>query len=148
MHRNAIWIGFLLIVVGVALWFVVKTGYDVYSYFQLNTQVPIKIEKWSVQEVKADQFLVNVHYSYDYQGKSYTGVGSIGSKYPNPWAANRAQQQFVKQEWSIWIHPKHPEKGMLEKKFPYKTAISALVLLGLTIYFFVLGTYVRAKSGR
>ncbi len=147
MHKNAVWIGFLLIVVVIALWFVVKASYGVVAYTRLSTQVEIEVYKWSVEQKKTDQFVVLAHYSFEYREKEYSGVTATGSLYPNPWAANRAIEKFSEQRWSVWINPKHPDKAVFRKKFPYKSAFSAVILLGLSIYFFILGTYMGGKNG-
>lgn len=147
MHKNAVWIGFLLIVVVIALWFVVKASYGVIAYTRLSTQVEIEVHKWSVEQKKTDQFAVLAHYSFEYEDKEYVGAMTTGSFYPNPWAANRAIEKFSEQRWSVWINPKHPNKAVFQKKFPYKSAFSAVILLGLSIYFFILGTYMGGKNG-
>jgi len=146
--KNTIWISFLLLVALLALWFIVKSTLAVCSYFNYSLEVPVTVEKWSVEEVHSDQFAIQAHYNYFLQGKEYLGVGTLGSRYPNPWAANQAQKHFAQQNVTAWVNPKQPEKSLLEKKFPYKKAISAAMLVILFIYFAILGTYVRLKHGR
>jgi Protein of unknown function (DUF3592) len=148
MSRNVIWVGCVLLVACLALWFIVKGGYALFSYYQLSTQIPTAIEKWSVEEIKSNQFAVIAHYTFEYKGKNYQEMGRVGDLYPNPWAAHRAQKQLATQQWPAWLNPRHPEKAVLEKKFPYKQAISGGVLIGLLIYFLILGTYVSVKHGR
>lgn len=145
MHKNAIWIAFLLIVVGFALWFIVKAGYDLIHYYQLNTQVPVTVEKWETRELAENKYALYVAFTYEFQGKNYGGADQIGEAYPNPWAAARAQDRLGKEKWFVWISPKNPEMGVLNKKFPYKAGVSAVVLLGLVIYFICVGLYVGVK---
>jgi len=146
MHRNAIWIAFFLIVVGFSIWFVVKAGYDLIHYYQLNTSVPVTIEKWEVMEIGANKYAIQASFSYEYQEKKYQGVGQVGESYPNLWAGKRALEKFEKQSWNVWLNPKAPEKAVLDKKFPYKGALSAAVLIGLVAYFICLGLYVGVKN--
>ena len=130
-----------------AIWFIVKAGVEVYEYAQLTVQAEVVVNEWSVQEVKTDQFVVIAHYVYVYQEKNYTGQGKVGGIYPNPWAAQEAKARFSKQKWSVWLAPGHPEKSILEKHFPVKRALSAAVLIGLVLYFFILSAYVKVKNG-
>jgi hypothetical protein len=146
--RNWIWILFLLGVGGLAIWFIITSSLAVSSYFSYSLQVPATINSWSVEEKKADQFEVLAHYSYEFKEKEYRGTSRVGSFYPNPWAANLAKNQYAHQAWSAWIKPKEPDKSLLEKKFPYKKAISAAILVVLVLYFILLGSYVRLKHGR
>ena len=143
--RRIIWIVFLLIIALLALWFIVKTGRSVFSYFQLTAQLPVTVEKWTIKEIKSDRFAVMAHYSFEYQGKNYQGSGQVGGLYPNPWAATRAEQQFSSTQQHVWFSPKHPDHSVLEKKFPLKKVLSAAMLIGLFIYFCILSTYVRLK---
>jgi len=146
MQRNAIWIAFLILVFGFSIWFVVKAGYDLIHYYQLSQQAPVKIEKWEVQEQDANKYAIQVSYSYEYDGKNYQGSGLFGERYPNPWAANRALEKFETQTWNVWLNPKTPEKATFDRKFPYRATISAVVLIGLAIYFICLGLYVGVKN--
>jgi len=148
MRRNAIAFAFLLVIALFALWFVAKAGYAIFSYYQLSLQASTTIDHWSIEEIKSDQFAVIAHYSFDYQGKKYQGTSQVGDLYPNPWAANRAQKQYSIQKWPAWFNPKHPDRAALEKKFPYKKAISAGILIALLVYFLILGVYVRIKHAK
>ncbi|MFZ0565258.1 MAG: hypothetical protein WAM28_03650 [Chlamydiales bacterium] len=146
MHRNAAWIAFLLIVVTISLWFVVKAGSDLLHYARMNMQTPATIEKWTIEELKNGEYRINAIFSFTFKNKNYQEKGQVGGRYPNPWAAEQALARFSKKNWMAWVDPKSPSKALLEKKFPYKTALSASVLLGLTIYFFCLGFYVGKEN--
>jgi hypothetical protein len=146
MHKNAIWVAFLLIVMGFGVWFVVKAGYELIHYYQLSLQIPVAVQKWEVEELDANKYAISLSYSYEYDGKNYRNRGKIGSAYPNPWAANRALEKFEQEKWYAWVNPQAPQKAVLEKRFPYKAAVSAVVLLGLVIYFICLGLYVGVKN--
>lgn len=145
MRRNTVWLVILIVIVTLALWFVIRAGFGVMAYYQLSVHVPTSVERWSVKELSSDQFAVMAHYTYEYQGKTYQGSSQVGASYPNPWAASRAQKLFASEQWPAWINPKHPERPLLEKKFPYKRTISAAILIGLLIYFAILSSFVRVK---
>lgn len=146
MNRNRIGLIFLIIVGALATWFIIKAGYDLYTYSRLSERVPVTVEKWSIEELKSDQFVVLAHYSFEYQGKNHVGKGGVGT-YPNPWAAQEAQKQFSQKKWSVWLDPKHPELAVMQKYFPFKRTLSALILAGLLIYFLTLNKYIQSKYG-
>lgn len=143
MYRKAIWVPFILVVALVAIWFIIRASYDLHDYFRLKFRTEVAVDRWQVQEIKSDQFVVEAHYSYVYKGKKIFGQGKVGAIYPNPWAANEAKTRYSKQNWSVWLDPDHPDKSVLEKHFPIKHTLSAVVLLGLVLYFFILAIYSR-----
>ncbi|MFC2049499.1 hypothetical protein ACFLR2_02350 [Chlamydiota bacterium] len=147
MYRKAVWFSFICVLLALAIWFIVTAGLEVYRYTQLKVQTEVQVDQWSVQEIKSDQFAVVAHYLYTYQEKNYVGQGRVGGIYPNPWAAQEAKSRFSKQKWSVWLNPARPEKSFIEKQFPIKKSLSAAVLIGLVIYFFILSAYVRVKHG-
>jgi hypothetical protein len=146
-YKNWIWVGVIGLVAVLALWFVVRAGCEVYRYLQLDKVVEVSVESWSVEERGSNQYAVMATYTYDLGGKNYSGKEQVGGKYPNPWAAGEAKNRFATQKWSAWVNPHHPEKSVLEKHFPVKKTVSALVLLGLALYFLLLGLYMRVKHG-
>ena len=145
MYRKAIWIPFTIVVALIAFWFIIKASHEVREYLLLKVQVEVVVDRMEVQEFKSDQFVVVAYYTYSYQEKNYLGQGQLGGTYPNPWAANEAKARFSKQKWSVWLDPLHPVKSVVEKHFPIKRTLSAAVLLGLVLYFFILAVYMRLK---
>ncbi|NGX60706.1 MAG: hypothetical protein K940chlam9_00173 [Chlamydiae bacterium] len=149
MNKNAVWVSFVLLVSVTALWFVVKGGHAFYNYVQLDVTTIAKVESFEVVELGTEQFALQVGYTYEYKGREYTGQNPLGSSFPNPWAAQKAlEKRGELEEIPIWISSKHPTRSVLEKHFPAKRVLSALVLLGLVIYFVVLGLYTGGKDGR
>ncbi|MCH9627747.1 MAG: hypothetical protein S4CHLAM2_13900 [Chlamydiales bacterium] len=146
MQRNVIWIAFLLIMTGFATWFVVSAGRDLMRYYQISTQVSATVEKWDIKERGPNQYVVQAVYSYDFGGKSYPGSGPVTEAYPNPWAATQALEKMKKRKWSVWINPKVPDQSILDRKFPYKATLSAVILIALSAYFICLGVYAGIKN--
>lgn len=146
MQKNIIWVTFLLIVTGFSVWFVIKGGYDLIQYYQFNQQIPVSVDKWEVVELEANKYALSASYSYEFEGKNYTGKAELSRHYPNPWSAERALVKLKENEQAIWINPNNPHKGVLERKFPYKATLSAILLLGLVVYFICLGLYVSIKN--
>jgi hypothetical protein len=148
VYKKAIWVAFILAVLLLAFWLVGKASCEIYRYSQLKISVEADIESWSVREMGSEQFAVIAHYTYFFNGISYTGQGRIGGIYPNPWAAQEAKSRFIKQKRRVWIAPAHPERSVVEKHFPMKRVISAGVVIGLVIYFLILTVYVKVKTAK
>lgn|GEM_PF-3323618 len=147
VNKKGIGIVLVCLLAGLAFWYLLGAISEVYHYTQWKVKSDAIVDHWSVEELKADQFVVRADYQYAYQGKNYKNRGSVGGVYPNPWAASEAKERFSKQNWSIWLDPKHPERSVFEKVFPLKRTLSALILLGIALYFVILSIYLRTKNG-
>ena len=146
MRKNVIWIFLLIVMALLALWFVVRAGYSVYSYYKLSAEAPAQVELLSIEEINPNSYLLIAKFYFNYQGQEIHGRGAVGHPYPNSWSAERAQTNLAKKTWTIWFDPAKPDHFVLEKKFPYKRAISAGVLIVLLAYFAILGLYVTARK--
>jgi hypothetical protein len=146
MNRNYYWLILLLIICCLAFWFIYKAGREIYAYYQLNVQKEAHIDRWSIKELKSDRFVVLAHYDFDYKGKSYQGEGQVGNFFPNPWAAQEAQKKFASRKWMVWLNSNDPAKSAIEKHFPLKKTLSALILIGLALYFLTFAIYLRFKN--
>jgi hypothetical protein len=145
MHRNGVWLSLLLGVIVLASWFSFKAGYDVFKYAQLSEYAPIKIRRLKIVEQKHQKFVIIVFYSFEFQGRLYEGSGSFGSPYLNLWSAEKAAERVAEDLSVVWFNPKNPDYSTPDKKIPWKTTLSASVLLLMSIYFLWLGFYVTKK---
>lgn len=143
MYKKALWIGLLTLILGCAVWFVLKASQDLYRYFQYTVQTKASVQAWDIQESSSGHYAVIAHYSYFFNDKTYEGKGQVGSLYPNPWAAQEAKNRFSRQIWHVWINPRSADHSLIEKHFPFKKVVSAALLLGVGIYFLILGVYLR-----
>jgi hypothetical protein len=137
-------IGLIAILV---LYMIGRTSQSIVAYLRLRDRVPATLERCEVVENKRYQYTLVADFSYLVQGKVYRGRERIGDLYPNPWAADRGCQLLPTHDWHVWYEAKHPEKGVLIKKFPSRQTISASVLLFLLLYFLVLFYCVQKKEG-
>ena len=147
MQKTVIWIALMLVVLGSALWFSVRTVHGIVDYVRLSNQVSVQIENWHVKEVKSGQFALLAQFTYAFKGKEYQAVRSVGSLYPNRWAAEQGKERWAKKQLTVWLDPRNPQKTVsFNKKFPYKATISLGILIGLLLYFIGLGCYVKRKQ--
>ncbi|MEZ5315212.1 MAG: hypothetical protein R3E91_03250 [Chlamydiales bacterium] len=116
------------------------------NYYAFSETIPVNIQAWEIKEVRVNSYALIVSYFYTYNHKNYSSKEQLDLIYPNPWAARRAIEKFQEKHSHGWIQHKIPEKSILEKKIPYKTTLSALMIWGLTIYFFFLSLFIRLKN--
>lgn len=145
MGQKHLGMGFGILVICLSSWFIFKAGNPIFSYFKLQQQTTATIESLNIER-KKDNFLLTANFLFEHAGNSYQGKGVL-RKYPNIWAAENGLKRCQTKSCQIWFNPKQPETAVLEKKFPYKPTISALLLLSIGIYFIAL-SQMNAMQGR
>jgi len=142
MHKNKIWIGFLVVMTLIALWFVWGAAEELHEYLRHNKKTePLSIE-WSVYQQAKERYGHHAKFSY----KTAEGVQSretkIPANYRNPWTAKEALERAKDMKWDVWYDADHPGEATLYREFPTKRLLSTAVLVGLLLYFYWLGVYV------
>jgi len=134
----------------VALWFSGSFCFKIYDYFSLSVSQPLEQIDWEIQEIKKDHYVIHSNYLFIVDGKESKGKGYLSQSFPNYWAAQNVLKSVLKKQWTVWYNPLNLKQTALEKIFPTNALISALVLIGIFIYFISLGYYVGRweKTGR
>lgn len=149
MSSNRYWqilIGLLSIVTA---WFALSALYLIYHYARLSDHTSPTNIQWSVEEITDERFLLNGHYHFKVEEKNYSGETLITSPhFLNKWAAEQSINDFEKLKWEVWYSHRNPEYSSLQKNFPYKEVLSALLLAGVLAYFFGLKHYVEKNYGQ
>lgn len=143
MHRNQVFLGVLILVSFMTLWFVGKATNQLVHYFLLRQTVEARMLEWNIEQKSDNKFFIMGSFTFNYKGKDFQGKSQISDVYPNIWSAERRVKEIsLKTHSTAWFNPHRPEKATLIKHFPFKPLLSACVLVGLSIYFFFLGRYV------
>lgn len=140
MHKNPFYLSLLALVGLSALItsFFFLSHY--YSYYVLTKLVPVTMKEWKVVKLTDEHYKVNGSYFFLVGEKKYSGETIFDVKYRNQWAAEQAIKG--KKSPKAWVQPGNESHSTLEKYFPLKEGLSALLLWGLTLYFVWLGMYV------
>lgn len=143
MHKNPMWLTFLIVIGLVVLWFVGSAFWKTYTYGRLDAHVPAKKIEWSVAKLSEDFFALQAHYDFEVSNHAFSGETVFKDDlYRNTYAAEQVIPIYAKEEKEVWYDRKNPQYSSLQKKFPLKECISAAFLTGLFIYFVWLGFYV------
>ncbi len=143
MHSNALYRAFLLAVLLITFWYTGVAIYRYYHYTQLKSRVHLTSSEWKVHEKAEDEFYLETHYAFTDGLKQYEGEASWPQEfYRNSWAAEKDIPYFKNKYAMVWYNPHNPHISSLQKRFPLKEALSAIVLWGLLVYFLWLGFYV------
>lgn len=139
MHKNPIWLAFLICVIGATLWYGVDAAWKLWNYQTLTqTTQPTHIT-FSVHEAASDKFFLQANYTFTIEGKEYEGSTLLRSKlYRNRTSAEQATA--TQEPLPVFYNPKNPAYSTLQKSVPFKECLYTAILIGLLVYFTWIGT--------
>lgn len=138
----------LLLVIGAAfLWFGGKAIFELWGYSYLQKYTPATVLEWKTEERGARSF-ITLRYSFELGGRVYEGETCFKEPaFLNTLSAESEMKKWESYSWAAWYDPNKPERSSLQKLFPYKSCIYALIVLGVFGYFlFLNGTPFRGRS--
>jgi uncharacterized protein DUF3592 len=129
------WFAILAVAGGVVLWFGGMACFELWGYFRLKSFAPAQVERWEIKESSAKYFLEGT-YKYEVDGKLYEGRSRLKEpSFLNRLSAEEELKRWEGVRWSVWYNPSAPQVSSLQKLFPYKRVIYAVLSLGLFVYF-------------
>jgi hypothetical protein len=142
MHNNILWLIVLSFVGLITLTYAFIAFYKFYQYSQLTYTIESTKVDWKIKKTWRGKYYLEGAYEFSVQGKEYYGQTEFTDEYfLNTWAAEQKIFQNKEKTWVIWFQPNKFSHSTLQKKFPTKECGSAVVLIGLLIYFIILGIY-------
>lgn len=131
------------ILVGVAalctLYFIVTASYSLYQWSGKTHRAWATVEMWRVIELGPSKFAIEAEYSFTHEGQSYSGMTRFARPYHyNRPAAEREIQRKIEDRSVAFYDPSHPNRSALERFFPLKNTLYAMLTLGVFLYFVLL----------
>lgn len=139
MTRNLyrLWLVLLIISGAISLWFSGIAVDRMWKFFCLNAQSSVKVLNWQVQELSSSRFALEAEYQFEIRGTVYYGKTIFEKpQFLNRFAAENYMRIHGAESWEAWYSTSHPAYNNLEKKFPQKQCLQALLTLGVFVYFF------------
>jgi hypothetical protein len=122
--------------------FLAVAVHGLWGYFRLEEKLPASVYHWKVIEKSSSQFAIRASYTFEREGKTYRGKTIFSKPYHlNRISAEKQIKNFIPHPWQAWHQPGRPAISSLEKVFPVKKCLYALMALGVSLYFL----YVRKK---
>lgn len=136
---------FALLVAALFTWglFVYPIVVQAVYYFRYTATVAPDEISWQVNKVHDELWKLEAKYRYTVAGKSYK-IDELfqGEQFRNPYAAESALKQFEKEKTIVWYPPNKPFQGTIEKFFPVKKVIYAVITFLLILYAAWLANYI------
>jgi hypothetical protein len=139
MHQNLfrLWLVLLVTSGAIALWYSGVALVGVCKFSLLNTQTSAEVMRWQVREISSSRFAVEADYQFTVKDVTYHGK----TKFENPQFLNRfAAENYIAnigaKPWKMWYRESNPTRSSLEREFPQKNCLQALLTVGVFAYFF------------
>lgn len=128
---------FLVLTSLVAIGFLSKAGYKVSQYFSLDKTSNALTLDFDISEKAPSSFSLGAFYSFKTEEKGViTGYTELSKPYfLNLPSAKFAVEEFKKKSWDVFYNQSNPSKNSLQKNFPFKDCIQAILTLGVFVYF-------------
>lgn len=138
-----LWVVLLMISAVIALWFSGIALVGVFKFSLLNTQSTAEVLRWQVRELSSSRFAIEADYQFKIDEITYHGK----TKFENPQFLNRfAAENYISslssKSWKMWYKDSNPTRSSLEREFPQKSCLQALLTVGVFAYFFFIRSMV------
>jgi hypothetical protein len=132
-----LWMILLVISGGIALWYLGITCKELWDYAQLRGQAPATILKWETRDLGSSHFAVAAEYLYEVGGISHTGNTLFKKqRFLNRFAAESYLKPLKEKRLWVWYREGEPSISSLEREFPQKHCLQALLTVGVFAYFY------------
>jgi hypothetical protein len=119
------------------VWFSGLALVGVWKFSRLNAHMPAQVLSWQVRELSSSRFALEADYCFEVEGIVYQGKTLFKkSQFLNRFSAENYIKTFRVKQWEVWYKKRDPSLSSLEKRFPQKECLQALLTIGVFIYFF------------
>lgn len=140
-----LWLVLLIISGGIALWFSGVVSVELWKFLRLNAHTQATISNWDVRDLSSSRFAIEANYRYEINGVVYSGKTIFEKpQFLNRFAAENHVKQLEAKRWHTWYRESNPTLSSLEREFPQKKCLQALLTLGVFVYFY----FVRSMLSR
>ena len=132
-----LWVVLMIVSGGVALGFLGVALASVWKFVSLNENAPAKILHIQVKELSASRFAIEAEYSYQVESIVYTGKTVFENPlFLNRFAAENYRPFLANKLEKVWYMKRNPALSCMEKPFPRKLCLQALMTIGVFLYFY------------
>jgi len=139
MVRNLyrLWVVLLVVSGGVALWFTAFAVGGAWTFIRLNAKAQASVTTVQVCTLSASRFAIEASYRYEVGGVTYNGKTKFENpQFMNHFAAEHYAKLLSARRWETWYRQGDPAISSLERQFPQKRCLQALLTVGVFAYFY------------
>ena len=144
VNPKKIFLVFIFLVSGVGLWIGGQFVCQLHHYLFFSHSTLAEANEWRVEELKPGKFTICVNVTFWVEGTKLHRLFKFSKPvYQNHYLADACIKKWEKGSWQVWYNPKNLKMISLQKIFPFKTGIYFILSVGLLLYFWWLGIYMR-----
>jgi hypothetical protein len=140
MNQNfyKVWVLMLVVSGGIALWFASGAIRGLWKFTYLDAKTSATVSKIEILDLSSSRFAIEADYTYQVQGVTYSGKTLFDTpRFLNHYAAENYVKAVETRPWETWYHKKTPSFSSLERDFPEKQCLQALITVGVFAYFYI-----------
>ena len=123
-------------------------GAAFYDYQLLNRSSKAEILCWTPISRSASDYTVMASYKYSDGKENFEGKTAFKKlRFLNQYAASAQIKEFEKESWKVYYNAKLPQISSLQKLFPFKAFIDAILVFGVFLYFIFLDRWLFSLKG-
>ena len=128
----------LLSITGLIMcWFAFQVLREGWTYVRLDVQAPAQVLRWEVKKLSSSHYALFATYRYRVNDQEFMGQTLFSTpSYPNHYAAEMDLKDRQAKEIYVWHQKRSPAFSSLQKKFPKKELMNAILTLGVLTYFY------------
>ena len=136
-HLYRLWVTLLVLSGAIALWFSGNALVGVWNYARLNAKTSAEVIHWQVRELSPSHFSLEADYQFTVQGVVYRGKTIFETpRFLNRYAAESYVITLDAKRWRMWYKQSDPTYSSMEREFPKKNCLQALLTVGVFAYFY------------
>lgn len=132
-----VWKILLVTAASISLWFLGQVVKDSWKFWRLSSLASAEVVNWQVKQLSSSRYVLEATYRYVIEGVEFTGKTLLRSRpHLNQYAAEKEIKNMPAQRVAVWYQKSHPSLSSLEKKFPKKELVNAVMTAAVFIYFY------------
>lgn len=143
--------GLGIFIAGMILWaiYIFPLAVQLTHYASYTHRVAPDALEWTTLPIHDELFRPVAHFQYTVNGQKYDGREVFqGGLYRTPYAAEVAIKTINSHHPNVWYAPSNPSLASIEKFFPFKKVLYAVVTLLLVTYSAYIAYYLTDKLFR
>ncbi len=143
MHKNVHYIGLLLLLSAFVLWWTYDAIYLTFRYYALSASTTVVITEVNTIKKDEDDYRLEIEYLYIAGENSYKKTQIMPSSYLNLFAVQKAIDELKNKNLPLYFNPRDPNQASLERVFPLKQCLYAIIMISILCYFIGLGYCIK-----
>lgn len=136
-YLRPLWLVLVCLSGGIALCFSFVAIKETWNFFRLNKATTTLAIQWEVKELSSSRYALQARYEFKVDEFPCKGKTLLKSpRFLNRFSAESQKKEYASKPWRVWYHKSSPSVSSLEKRFPQKKCLHALLTIGVFAYFY------------